>query len=214
MSQDNSRRKQFSGHNWRTYLSYGATAHSSKDNKVLEHLESKSGLTCTELKTIDAVWRDKTITEAEVTVQLCNEVTWELCELNFHLDLTAMDRIIVRREGHEAYDIEVRRNEMLRKTFFNDHVLDAMNPPPDGQYLGSEATANRLHRLEALRRLMQDWPNFPAELQTPLYTYESGEAQNLDMLEESVVFFYLQSFIRHSGRAPVLPRQLPAVSSP
>lgn len=166
-------------------------------------------LSRTELQNVDAVWRNKVVTEADVDTVLCKQVAWELCELNFLLDLMAVDSIIIRREGPDVYSIAVRRSELIRDTFFNNANLNAMDPPADGEVLGADTLEKRVHRVEALRKLMQNWINVPDEIKEPLYTPEDGIAEYADRIEEAVIFFYVQTFIRHAGRPPVLPRLLP-----
>ena len=124
--------------------------------------------------------------DSAANTALVKEVLWELSELNFRYELSALD---VRQTGRERLT----------------EILEAVGNEPDSIFqvsvgkvdmgLVSTDLETRSKRLRSLHELMRDWK-------------DRVEVPAADHLESTVASLYCQTFFDTFGRPPILPRGL------
>lgn len=133
------------------------------------------------------------------------KVLWELSELNFRLELLALDKQASRiANDDEAQD----HQDMIRQCFPSDMFIPELHHATDG--LAAWDWKERLPTLLRLRALMRDWRgNKHTPLLLPdLEALSLYKEQDVNILEEAVAHFYTQSFFNYFGRAAVIPTRL------
>jgi hypothetical protein len=201
---------------WRAYLDYGpseSVVARQKDGKDHEKVMKKfnSIFNLADLRTDrPLLWLG-----AEVTVidkLICRQVAWELCELAFRVELLVLDRAVFSYKPEEGRDltlVKMERQQLLHAIFHDKFQIDCLDLPVEDIGLASKDWAVQAKYLEAFRRFMSFWPNFPQALAStqPL---DSGLGEvSLRLMEQLVIRFYAETFIKQAGRPPVLPRRIP-----
>lgn len=182
---------------WRTFLRSSAP----KDVKILDNLKKSWGITITDVLSNKVTWRGVELTESMLDDTMCKEVTWDLCRLGFRYELLTVDSIIVRRTTISLDEAALRLrwiNDVVGSTTLTDTVTNTGISAAD--------VTERAKALLALRELMRRWPNVPAEIQDVVISPNSTEPSEVVAFERAIARFYILTFVRHSGRAPVLPR--------
>ena len=145
---------------------------------------------------------------AELDVALCPLIVWEVCELGFRFELLALDRLLVPcREGNSG---DEEREDLLAAVFHNANLFVVSALPTEGIGLAAVLPRQRAPYLQAFARVMAHWPKCPPSF------YDTEDpitiAMTDDMIlrrEEELVTFYVCTFFEQSGRAPIVPTQVP-----
>ncbi|KAF7795072.1 hypothetical protein EIP86_006216 [Pleurotus ostreatoroseus] len=151
-------------------------------------------------------WLERIVTWDELgSKQLSREVTWELCEVGFRMELTEMDRCLVLYSEASKED---ERAALLAKVFPSAHDPFPKSIPSSSDGLAAQSRQQQLVFLEALRGVVLRWPNVPAALvhSAPFPTLPSTIL--VERLEDVLLHYYCQMFLDVSGRAPVIPRRI------
>jgi hypothetical protein len=199
---------------WRDILSLGFLKEQSGQDKVSvtgNAVEKVRGLIGDCLKAAGVVERSLTrprpqcaIGEQVVDLQRARVILWELCELNFRWELRALDRRLYNKPSNNP----LNRHHMLMECFAYDlYSIASVRPSKARSGLASPSFADRLPYLQALWRLMSDWPgdkpsNWFSVPCVPTVTPEN------ERWERVVAQFYAQTFFDHFHRPPILPHTL------
>lgn len=134
---------------------------------------------------------------------------WEMTEVNFRLELLALDRCVVSRAGmSEAAAGD--RDDAVRKVFEGSVVfLLEFSDNPQGLNIGSDDWRIRLGYVEYFRVLLLDWDE-PLKSKLSDKVLDMTTSTEGDVLAvEAIIFpFYCQTFFDYFGRAPTIPRPL------
>lgn len=143
-----------------------------------------------------------TTEDAPLQNQAMEEILWELTELNFRFELTALDS---RLSGADVAD----RRRLIGECF-PDCVEGKSFLLPNVEYadfgLGSLHWEQRAKHVQALKRVMVTWK---CSLE-PLIKEETirWTLPIVEELERQVARCYTQAFFDHFGRAATIPRRL------
>ncbi|KAI0781550.1 hypothetical protein BC629DRAFT_1289794 [Irpex lacteus] len=195
-------RTPIAGNKWRKFL-HGP---SDSDTQILDRFKEAWGIRPSEVLHNRARWYGEILEVGDINDTICREVAWELSRLGFRYELLTVDSIIVRRQGENAKDVAAQRTEWINTILGNSMVEDTSARPTEDIGLAARTSERRIASLQAFRRLMEDWPNRPddvGEVNTPMQALSLSE---FEATEKAIARFYIQTFVRHSGRAPLLPR--------
>jgi hypothetical protein len=200
---------------WRAYLDYGPSAsvtagrHDSKDyQKAMEKINSMFDLTDSHIADGLLYWAGTEVTA--IDLPLCQQVAWELCEIQFRVELLTLDnKISLSEDSPELSLFKVERLQLMHAMFNNGFQIDTLEVPSENIGLASNDSVVRAKHLEAFRRLMSSWPNFPPCLSSSAALRSGLDSTSIQRMESRLVEFYSDTFIRHAGRPPVLPRRTP-----
>lgn len=133
------------------------------------------------------------------------QVVWDLYELGFRAELLALDKHFFPLQAGRFGDRLVR--DILVRNVFNTEELFGMHGIPETPLgLAASRPSERAEALEALRKLMLDWPDVPGTISSVRTLTALAPAEVIVDTERAMARFYCQTFYRISGRAPVLPR--------
>ncbi|KAI0686256.1 hypothetical protein BC835DRAFT_1288485, partial [Cytidiella melzeri] len=190
---------------WRAYLDDGfnlnTVVHKTKakdHSRVMDALAKifQSDAICTaELK---PAWFGSIVTS--VDDDLCRSVAWELSELGFRVELLMLDLHLFRPDQSQSAQA-VQRADLMNRVFQTGHMLYLTSLPSSDIGLCSPNVAERAKSLDALRLLMQCWPNVPEMLKT-IGSLENATEEALHSIEPIIAQFYCKTFVKYSGRAP------------
>ncbi|KAI0758470.1 hypothetical protein BC629DRAFT_1295995, partial [Irpex lacteus] len=198
--EDDKLRTPIAARTWRAFL----RSHNAQDSEVLAKFRDAWGVGGAVVMSNEPTWHGALVSDNEIDATFCKGITWELCRLNFRYELLTIDSIIVRRTGPDAPDIAAQRLRWINDVLGNDLRTEYSERPVADTGLAARNIQDRVHSLEALRQLMQCWPNRPLELgdiQTPMHTLDVSAVQQI---EKAIARFYIQTYTRHSNRPPVL----------
>jgi hypothetical protein len=159
------------------------------------------------------LWRGREVVKREdgsLDDQVVREMLWELYELNFRLELRALDRELSMAEGWE--DV-IEREEMVNKCFAEGDRADFELSPPvipaSNMGLASDDLEARRPYILALARLMNRWHVGKAKVIEDL-PYSSREISSAELatLESAVAALYCQAFYDCRARAPLTPHRI------
>ena len=138
--------------------------------------------------------------------ELCPGILWELAELGFRYELMALDRLEVRYldEPHR----EVERDELLSSVFLDGDIYGVADLPREPRGLCHPDPHRRVGRLEALRRVLRRWRDFPPDLVDQPILATTAVSQVVEV-ERWMVHYYVHMFFARAGRAPAVPHMLP-----
>ncbi|TFY55956.1 hypothetical protein EVJ58_g7921 [Rhodofomes roseus] len=136
---------------------------------------------------------------------LVRKVVWELYELSFRLELSALDYKMRDMQSKPAPLRASRRSQL--SSCFPDRRLVITHYPLANVGLAALHPHSLAVYVEALRRIMTTWPDTNS-LQIPVRPEDTPQLI-LDV-EHTVVSFYCQRFFDVCGRAAVIPHRLPA----
>lgn len=206
-------RRQLPVHVWRTFLNDGpgpnkpstVAKKARAKARVIEILEEvfKAENVQPEVHGIPA-WFDEVVSSPPPT-RICQEIAWELCELGFRVELDELDHALIPRtddRGLERAELIDQVSPGCRHWYFRAF-------PQNSTGLTSYELHDRIPCLEALRRLMLDWPNVPHDLKESPSLDLTTSPDTVTTVERAIASFYVQSFFDVSGRAAVIPRRLP-----
>jgi hypothetical protein len=151
---------------------------------------------------VELRWKGKIIDEGNlVNPDLAREILWEISELNFRVELAALDHYVslVGSTG---------RRELISKCFHTSSPtrLYVVNLGDAGQGLGARDLRQRAPYFIALHRLMEDWKdNETLGPALPASPDNCTEGQLLSF-EIRNANFYCRTYYRYFCRAPTIPR--------
>lgn len=170
-------------------------------------------------------WVDKTMSfetrgelERELSDEVVSEVTWDLHEQNFRLELFMLDLMLcptIWRRGEqvtfEVADARWARESTLRRVFPTvegrmGNVYVTQIPNVDGG-ITSRNWVERGHHFKAFREVMLDWPHCPDIIRNA--SLDMKDEHSMIVLENVVVREYCNRFLRQFGRPPIPPVRLP-----
>ena len=147
-----------------------------------------------------------------VEPQVVKEVTWELCEVGFRVELRHLDRFLVwvpvSASLEQRTSFELNRERMLEEVFDGRPLVsDAL--PTTNTGLAADNIQDRAASLNGLRRLMQRWPEVPSTIRDCPMLGASTAVETLRRAESELSRYYCQTFWELAGCPPILPRRLP-----
>ncbi|KAI0083266.1 hypothetical protein BDY19DRAFT_998708 [Irpex rosettiformis] len=202
---------------WWAYLDDGfdnsAAVHGSHESarqKAIEVLTKTFSGTQFDPADLRPTWFGQPV--ATVDGALCRQISWEISEMGFRLELMLLDLALLRidRPSHAA---AAERDQWLSQIFPGGNPLLIISFPATDAGLSSPILLERGKSLEGLRRLMLAWPDCPEPLKAsqPLSHVSKSVLASLEPMLKS---FYVRSFVKVANRPPILPRQRPASSLP
>ena len=155
-------------------------------------------------------WKEKELQFGDsdaLTPVVTAEILWDLFEHNWRFELLALDRTIHFQEW-KTPEWGLERDATIRKVFFGDGFL--VGPMPlFNQGLAAESLPERLQYLRAFRAVLRTWPQAPLTWGEVCLETGKFDAQQVLMLEESMVCFYCQTFFNYVGHCPITPHRVP-----
>ena len=134
----------------------------------------------------------------------CEEILWELAELNFRFELQALDARATTTEDRSDHQRLVAACFPYSKT--GATMLLVADLGAANHSLASQNWEEKAPYLQALRKLMATWRGeIPSIIQTKKYRWSKQEVEEL---ENGMADFYVCSFYNYFHRAPVVPRGL------
>lgn len=202
---------------WRDFLygDPGRTSGPSTTNNARRtaHMKEVFGLAFQEAHfepscTSPVRWFDHTLSVLDTT--FCPMIIWEVCELSFRYELLALDRLLV--PGRDGNLGEEHRDELLGQIFSNGSVYCITELPKEGVGLSALLPRRRVRHLEAFRQVMGRWPRCPPSFYDPDHTITINMHDDMIVVRErELVRFYIHTFFEQSGRAPIVPHQVPTM---
>ncbi len=138
---------------------------------------------------------------------LCPLIVWELCELGFWHELLALDCLLVPR--HEGSSAEETRDELIAHVFADASPYCITTLPKEGVGLAASLAYRRAPYLEAFRKVLRCWPRSPTLVQADFPITTALSVDEIARRERELVTFYVHTFFEQSGRAPIVPVQVP-----
>ncbi|KAI0739109.1 hypothetical protein C8Q80DRAFT_231036 [Daedaleopsis nitida] len=161
-------------------------------------------------------WFDRLVSQPDATI--APQIIWEMHDLAFRYELQALDRLLVpiyrgprgEQEGGPVRG-EQERDELLGRIFPSNHLhaLTALPDPEHSLGLCDPSPERRVPALEALRQVLSRWQRCPDEIRRNVPITTSMTADEIISLEKSMATFYVHTFFKQSGRAPIVPHQFP-----
>jgi hypothetical protein len=146
-----------------------------------------------------------------VTLEVARWVLWELFELNFRFELSALDRRACSGGlgAHAESDI-LTRQDLVMACFPGNLLAGASlliaDPHHANSGLASPSWRDRLPYILALRNVMSSWEGSKTvgfDVPVDIHTEEQ-----LLVLESAAATFYTQTFFDYFGRVALLPHSL------
>jgi len=157
---------------------------------------------------------------ATIPPWIITEVLWDLYEHNFRLELRALDRCIMAEDWKDPVKASIR-NQLIKAVFPGDGGYMVGPLPQHHKGVAAEQWQDRLHYIEAFRKVLSSWPGPVAQILATMSigklvgpnqtAFKSGEVENV---ENVAVPFYCQTFFDWFARAPITPHRLPPRSTP
>ncbi|KAI0739754.1 hypothetical protein C8Q80DRAFT_1222075 [Daedaleopsis nitida] len=136
------------------------------------------------------------------TADIIPKVVWELYDLGFRYEILALDTLLAPTDSHSS------RIDYLRPMFPDDSFYSLLSLPEQPVGLYHPVPRGRITQLEAFRRVLLRWPRCPRWLRSCPLTISMTEDQILTV-EKEMTRFYVDTFFEQSGRAPIVPHQIP-----
>ena len=158
----------------------------------------------------DVHWRGRKIDTLDVkTIQ---EITWEVHEVGFRVELRELDRELVPVAlslSHTArQDAETHRERMLNRVFLGRPLVSDTLPTANVGLADHDIRA-RAESLDALRQVLVRWPGAPKVVLDCQVLTSLSPPETLQLAEVEMCRFYCQMFWETAGRAPIVPRRFP-----
>jgi hypothetical protein len=134
---------------------------------------------------------------------LCQQVAWELSEIGFQAELLMLDTMFYVSEADRPEAVAERVAWM--NEIFPSGGVHVSRIPTEQTGLASSSLSERAKCLEALRCIMKSWPNPPGLLKSAPPLPTSSE-HYIARVESVIAQFCIDTFVKLSGRAPILPR--------
>ncbi|KAK0222306.1 hypothetical protein IW262DRAFT_1379784 [Armillaria fumosa] len=147
------------------------------------------------------------------------ELVWEICELNFRLELLSLDvraaaRSIRSQATVDEYfqadsSFRIERQTKVRRCF-----PDAFPSPQSARAnygISSTHWSRRFKKLKYLRKLMEGWTDPPRREVMEIRPEALEKESRVSVAwEQGLVQHYVQTFYDYFGRPAILPRRLPS----
>ena len=205
--------------NWRDLLNYDAetaknlskgTRRANEKRVAFEYFAAVFGKDNVLQEIGEVEWCGKPVVEyGEQTVK---EVTWEISDVGFRVELRHLDRLLVPPPV-VMHDFESRRmfeadRERIIESVFDGRPFVSDTLPTANTGLAADDIRDRAASLDGLRRLILRWPNVPSTIDDSILT-ETTPVDVLERAERELTSFYCQTFFELSGRPPTVPRRFP-----
>ncbi|KAK0475390.1 hypothetical protein IW261DRAFT_1422225 [Armillaria novae-zelandiae] len=154
-------------------------------------------LLCTDNAATSAFWHGKNY-EA-LPQEECQEILWELAEVNFHCEFKALHR--------RAIGPNVQNLPIMRCFPDGDHLPGQLDIGAANYGLADPLWLRRAPYIFAMKKAMQTWEDMPPSLLSEVRMAGWTEKGFL-LVEKTVANYYCDTFWQYFGRAPVLPWQL------
>lgn len=135
------------------------------------------------------------------------QLMWELFELGFRAELHQLDRYLRPLPAGSSEEKERERERELASVFPDANVLDRKYLPGMSDGLASPSAYEKATSLEALRKIMVQWPNPAVCLLEP---DTERFKHSLPVFEAQIATCYTQAFFDAAGRPPILPHLYPS----
>ena len=133
--------------------------------------------------------------------KLCQRVAWELIQIGFRYELSALDRQLVPNDEH-------RRDKIVADVFPPAHGIQLKDFPSWSRGLGAHSSELRAPYLDAFRRLLLRWPDVPSHFEHISFVTLTSPDEYTS-LEVQLLVFYCQMFFDVSGRPPTILYEIP-----
>ena len=139
--------------------------------------------------------------EGPITADVAQEILWEISELNFRVELSALDHYA------SALPFDNRRSSVLRCFASCPGNLYAVTFEEASAGLGALDIRHRAPYFQHLYSLMKDWKGH--ERAGPALSQDIGMCTNGELgdFEKRVARYYTQTYYDFFGRACTLPRR-------
>ena len=205
--------------NWRDLLGYDAqrakelnrnTRRGEEKRVAFRYFAAVFGADNVLLDAEDVDWFGRKVVEFDEKTM--REVTWELFDVGFRVELRHLDRILV--PPPVIMDFESRRvfevdRERMIEAVFDGRAFVSDTLPTANTGLAAEDIRDRASCLEGLRRLVLRWPDIPKTVRDYEMLTETTPIDTLERAERELSLLYCQTFYECSGRPPILPRRFP-----
>ncbi|KAI0349354.1 hypothetical protein OH77DRAFT_1432151 [Trametes cingulata] len=139
---------------------------------------------------------------------LCPQIVWEICELGFRIELLALDCLLVPL--HDRVVTEEHREDLIASVFPDRAIYGVNKLPEEGcEGLCAQVPQRRAPYLEAFRSVLRRWPRCPASIHNGVPITTAMPKESIVHREREMVQYYVETFYRESGRAPIVPRAFP-----
>ncbi len=138
-------------------------------------------------------------------------LVWELCELNFRLELLALDAYLtrsVRSSTQDDADFRLQRQNTILKLFPEESIIPSSVSGSSSCRLASSVWQDRCGALKFFKDVMQQWV-VPLPQKAMGFLGPSEDEVSLTV-EKSLAAHYAQTFFDCFGQPPVLPRIRPS----
>jgi hypothetical protein len=154
------------------------------------------------------LWRNVEIKLDPLPVPVVHEILWELYELNFRFELTALDSRLTT-----AADKNPETRQAWIKQCFPTRSLIIVDFKHAQEGLAAESWKERAPYIVALWKVVKTWSTCPQPLKDivdkAVANFSEGEILGL---EQDVARYYTQSFYNHFSRAAIVPHRLHLIS--
>ncbi|KAI0088581.1 hypothetical protein BDY19DRAFT_993965 [Irpex rosettiformis] len=205
---------------WRSYLDDGFEPSSKMQPSHQENYKKAMAV-------FSAVFQDSPLNSADlrpmwfgvpvtsVDETLCRQVAWELGEMGFRVELAVLDHELLARRFHNCKKVPpavvAQHDQWFRQVFPGGNPFYIGSLPLRNEGLGASNVSERSKCLEALRLLVQSWPDCP-ELLKSVDPLDQVEESVLASVEPMLNQFYVETFVKVANRAPTLPRHFPVTT--
>ncbi|KAF7793828.1 hypothetical protein EIP86_004949 [Pleurotus ostreatoroseus] len=203
---------------WREYLNMAewstkdlesGTATASRKRRIFDIFErvfgTESAVTDT---TENLLWFDKPWDPN--STQQTREIMWEIIELGFRCELIQLDHHLV--PSGSAEDDENSREAMIQEVFCGRPLIPKGPPSAASAGLGSVDIKDRITALEALRKVLARWPDAPIVIRKSSLKMTDSE-KHLRKMERKISCYYVQMYWEAGGRAAIIPRHFPSITT-
>lgn len=167
--------------------------------------------------TCEVFWRGRAYHVTDGAVQgmehrVVQEILWELAELNWRYEVLALDRFAAPHMWLEEDTAGARTSAILAVFVPSASLVFTHSPfPTENAYIAAGNHGTRLQALDALRRVMSDWPGCPGPIKHAVSDSLPSSSPSLDtrVIEAQSMLFYCQTFYDYFNRPPILPCMLP-----
>ncbi|KAI0696702.1 hypothetical protein BC835DRAFT_1414094 [Cytidiella melzeri] len=170
----------------------------SKVLDILAEIFDKNNINTEDLK---PMWFGQPV--SSVDDNLCQDVAWELSKIGFRMDLFMLDRALYQRDRDQAASA-AEQVQLPNQVFSGGNILHVASILSSDVGLVSPDLVERGKCLEGLRCLMKSWPHPPDILKSDL-SLNTVDKHVLRRVEKVTANFYVETFVKESGRAPILP---------
>ncbi|KAI0348998.1 hypothetical protein OH77DRAFT_1415706, partial [Trametes cingulata] len=139
---------------------------------------------------------------------LCPQILWEICEVGFRIELLALDRLLVPLRDRLVTE---EHREDLIASVFPDRGIYGVNKLPEEacEGLSAQVPQRRAPYLESFRLVLRRWPRCPPSIHDGVPITTALPRESIIHRERELVQYYVETFYRESGRAPIVPRAFP-----